>query len=271
MFRRYIEDYIEGILKDILSDQRYTSLTPEKVSEMLVQVTLFMTNVFLSVIGALIVGFVAYILVTRHQTKSANVTKEIERQRLLHELEDAHQRITSKPCVTFARKEGFRKEIAYHFVVALTGAVKWDSARCTEYHWDTGDRQLTFTPDGGLLSSSVLHEALFWFRRVSRGFKAGLITRSDLYDMWRQVLPFVTDNRFEFLVAYFGGKKRRGTEDVEAIREVAQEIIRHCQESKKRVPLDYLSGRIDVLFYNLLPENLRNGIRLSDPVAGAEG
>lgn len=262
----YFQGHIEDLIREIVSNERYGQLDPQKISEIAVQVTLFFTNVLFSISGALLVGMVAYLLVNRHQTKSAQVTKEIERQRLLHELEKGFQELSSTRCVWLPNKKGFKSDVTYGFVVALTGQVPWSPPTNIEYDWDTGDRLVVFTSDRGLVSSSAIHEALFWFRRVNRAFSARLLHSADLYEMWRQVLPFVTDFRYSFMTEYFGGKQRRGNEDIEAVKKVIEEVLRYCQKMNKKIPIDYLEGRIDPLFHQSLPPELSSLIK---PAIGA--
>lgn len=261
MFGNYLQGYIEDIIREIVSNERYGQLDPQNISEIAVQVTLFFSNILLSIFGALVVGTIAYLLVNRHQTKSAQITKEIERQRLLHELEKGFQELAATRCVWLPSKSGFKPDVTYSFVVALTGQVPWNPPKNIEYQWDTGDRLVVFTSDRGLISSSAIHEALFWFRRVNRAFSARLLHSGDLYEMWRQVLPFVTDFRYTYMAEYFGGKQRRGCEDIEAVRNVIEEVLSYCRKMNKQVPLDYLDGRLDPLFFQSLPQELSNGIK----------
>jgi len=260
MFGNYFQGHIEDLIREIVSSERYGQLDPQKISEIAVQVTLFFTNILFSITGALLVGAVAYLLVNRHQTRSAQITKEIERQRLLHELEKGYQELASARCVWLPSRKGFKPDVTYSFVVALTGQVPWNPPKNIEYQWDTGDRLVVFTSDRGLISSSAIHEALFWFRRVNRAYSARLLHADDLYEMWRQLLPFVTDFRYSFMAEYFGGKQRRGIEDIEAVKNVIEVVLQYCQRMNKQVPLDYLDGRLDPLFYQSLPQELSSGI-----------
>ncbi|ABI55456.1 hypothetical protein ACN2MM_00965 [Alkalilimnicola ehrlichii MLHE-1] len=255
--REWIRQYVERIVMDAISEEVYQELDPGTLSEISVQVSLFVTNILLSVAGGLVVAVVAYALVSRHQAKSAQVTREIERQRLLHDLEADHSRISSEASVWFPEgRERFHGNRAYSFVVAMTREVCWLAPDTIRYDWSRGKRHVAVSEDGVLVDSATLHEALFWFRRLHRAFRAGLLYRSDLYDLWRQILPFTTDRRYDFLVAYFGGQARRGDEDVLAVRAVATEVIRYCQSKGKQVPLDYLSGRVDDAFVQSLPRKL---------------
>ena len=269
--QEWIRGYIERIIIDVISEDAYQALGPAELSEISLQVTLFVSNILLSVAGTAFLGLLAYLVVNRHQTKAARVTLEIERQRLLHDLEETHGRLSSTPCVRFPASSRFRADVVYAFVVALTREVQWAPPGRIRYEWSTGDRYLVFSHDGALLSSTELHNFLFWFRRVHRARVAGLLHPSDLYDLWRQVLPFVTDARYTFLVEYFGGKVRLGEEDVEALRGVVVEILRFCQRNGKKVPLNYLSGRMDPLLHVSLPAELTAGIETGQVTLAEEG
>ncbi len=261
MANGYFQEHIEEIIRRVVSDDRYGQLTAEQITDISVQLTLFISNILLSVTGALVIAAVAYFLVNRHQTQSAKITKEIERQRLLHELENQFQALSVQPCVWLKSKPGFDAEIIYHFIIAMTREVQWTPPEKIQYHWHTGDRLVVFTDQGDLISSTVLHEVLFWFRRLYRAVETQLIYTEDLYGMWRQLLPFVTDNRYQFMAEYFGGAKRRGTEDIEAISKIAIEVIGFCQKHHKTVPLDYLNERLDPVFFAELPNSLRTNLR----------
>lgn len=257
MTNGYFQQHIEDIIRRVVSDDRYGQLTAEQITDISVQLTLFISNILLSVAGALVIATVAYFLVNRHQTQSAKITKEIERQRLLHELENQFQALSVQPCVWLKNKPGFNAEITYNFIIAMTREVKWVPPEKIEYHWHTGDRLVVFTDQGDLISSTVLHEVLFWFRRLHRAMDSQLIFTADLYGMWRQLLPFVTENRYQFMAEYFGGAKRRGTEDIEAIGKIAIEVIGFCKKHHKTVPLDYLNERLDPLFFDEMPGSLK--------------
>lgn len=261
MANGYFQSIIEKMIRRVVSEDHYGQLTAEQISDLSLQLTLFISNILLSIAGALIIALIAYLLVNRHQTKSAKITKEIERQRLLHELEKQYQALSVQPCVWLKDKPGFDAQITYQFIIAMTREVKWFQPEQLQYHWHTGDRLVVFTEQEDLISSTVLHEVLFWFRRLHRAANSELITPDDLYAMWRQILPFVTDNRYRFLMAYFGGHKRRGAEDIEAIRQIAANVIRYCQQQQKTVPLDYLNSRLDPQFYEELPKNMKDHLK----------
>lgn len=254
--REWLRGYIEQIILDGISEDAYSQLGPAELSEISMQVTLFVTNIVLSILGTLLLAIVAWILVNRHQTRTASLTLEIERQNLLRELEETHSRLSSTRCVRFPNHPRFDPNVEYAFVVALTRDVHWTPFGRIRYEWGSGDRDLVFTADGALISSTELHNFLYWFRRVHRARRASLLHRSDLYDIWRQVLPFVTDARYSFLVEYFGGTTGQGEEDVAAIREVATEILHYCRKHDRKVPVGYLSGRIDPLLHRSLPPEL---------------
>lgn len=55
-----------------------------------------------------------------------------------------------------------------------------------------------------LISTSLIHESLLWFRRVNKLYKDRIITSEDIADLWRQILPFMRANKLEFYRSYLG-------------------------------------------------------------------
>jgi hypothetical protein len=184
-------------------------------------------------LGGLIPLWILYLLVHKYQRQN-------ERQKLLHELAKEFERIASTECVTGLGTNGLSNEMKYRFTVALNRQVPWMRPPDVRHDFSTGDRRLFFASDpNGLVSASVLHEALFWFRRIDRAHKVKLLSDADLYQMWRQVLPFVTDARYSFLKRYFGGP-RQSAEDTQAVLEVAAAVLRHCRSKRLALPIRYL-------------------------------
>lgn len=201
-------------------------------------------------LGGLVSLFLLFILVHRYQRQN-------ERQKLLHELSKEFAGISATPCVQGLASNGLEKEICYKFTVALTRHVPWNAPEKIKHDFATPDRLLLVSGEGGRISATVLHEALFWFRRIHRAKGTGLLQGEDLYQMWRQILPFVTDGRYGFLRRYWG------QEDVKAILEVAGGVISYCSSKKLRIPLDYLlksdsaESRVDREFLKDLPVKCR--------------
>lgn len=247
------EGAIPAVLQRIVSEPVYAGLGPEKVAELALQLATFT----ISIVGSCVGAGILYFLVTRRQDRLAETAKEIDRHRLLNEFEDAYSGLVATPAVRIPSRENFDGTAKYAFVVALTREFKWQlPADSAKYEWVDEDRMLTFTPDGCHLNSTVLHEFLYWFRRIQRAYDAGLLKAKDIYELWRRALPFVTDGRYAFLVGFWGGRERREQEDIQAIRAVVLTIIAFCIDAHKREPLAYLEGRIDEEFVASLKPSL---------------
>lgn len=212
-------------------------------------------------LGGILAGLVSlgllWIVVHRYQ-------RENERQKLLHELSKEFEKIASTKCVTHLVNAGFNKGIKYKFTVALTHQVPWEFPPTIQHDFSTPDRLVVFAKDGGLISSTVLHEALFWFRRMHRAKQSKLLRDEHLYQVWRQALPFVTDGRYGFLKKYWG------EEDVKVVLEVAESVLRHCRKNKVMTPLKYLKGpenssthRADADFLADLEDKLRPYLKVT--------
>jgi hypothetical protein len=207
------------------------------------------------IISGLVTFVVLFILVYIYQ-------RQFERQKLLHELSKEFDKITSKRCVTNLEKVGFKKDVKYIFTIALTREVPWVTTTTPIYDFSTPDRLLVFADKRALISSSVLHEAFAWFRRIHRAKKVKLLKNGDIYEMWRQVLPFVTDGRYTFLKNYWK------QEDVTPILRVAGYVVRHCKKKNLKAPIDYLKGdagtlkaRVDSDFVEDLPEDIQSYVK----------
>lgn len=256
MFLEWVQTVIAHVTAIILPTDLANTIAGDKKAEAIVQARLVASSLVLTAAGTFVVALVAWWLIHRHQTVSATVTKEIERQRLLHELESSLQSFHATACVYFQKDTGFNPEIPYTFEVALTRKVPWQPPDTVEYDWNRGDRLIVFTRDGALMKTGILHDVLFWFRRIDRAFEEDILRPVDVYRMWRQILPFVTDLRYSFLVALFGGGRRRGGEDIESIHNVVKQVLKYCRKCRKQVPLDYLKGRIDPSFVSHISREL---------------
>ena len=212
-------------------------------------------------LGGLVSLFLLFLLVHRYQRQN-------ERQKLLHELSKEFAGISMTPCALGLSSNGLEKGICYKFTVALTRHVPWNAPEQIKHDFTTADRLLLISGEEGRISATVLHEALFWFRRIHRAKRTGLLREEDLYQMWRQILPFVTDGRYGFLRRYWG------QEDVKVILDVAGWVVSYCNKKKLRIPLDYLLKgdsavlRVDREFVADLP--VRSRAILGDPVKAAQ-
>ena len=216
----------------------------------------FWRDVVKQAIGGAFAIFFVYIFVHRHQQNA-------ERQKLMHELAQDFEKINTTDSVTSLRIEGFDPDMKYKFNVALTRHIPWSVADEIDHQFETGERVVIFCRDrSGRVSTTVLHETLFWFRRVWRASEHNLLPllrEEDLVQLWRHALVFVTDFRYTFLERYFG------SDDVVAIRVVAKSILEYSRRRKLLAPIKYVTGsnesgemRLDPAFSKTLSVKLRN-------------
>jgi hypothetical protein len=217
----------------------------------------FLYDVSKTVVGAAGGLLITYFVIHRRQQES-------ERQKLMHELAKDFEAINNAKSLTNLGATGFTLSHAYPFNVALTRQVEWSAPQAT-HQFVAGERIVLLQDAGGpRLSTIVLHQALFWFRRIWRARQVEffpLLRDEDLYQLWRQALPFVTDSRYTFLQTYFGPA------DIEAVTEVAKRIVSFACEQGRLPPLEYLARgpdnrlRVDLKFYQLLDASAKECLK----------
>ncbi len=241
--------FVRGALETMLVSLYGTSDLDASADTRLVQGLIFINGLLLSLAGAVIVSVVAYFIVTRAQEKAARMTLDIERLRLLHELESEVETIQATEALRLKGVADFADEVAYPFNVGLTRSFSWyfDAAkgRRTRFVPGIGRMEMFLQDNESLITTDVLHRALHWYRRIDRGREAGLISDHDLYLMWRYILTFATDGRFRFIDQYFGGTGRGGSEDTDAIRRTLVDLIIYAVAENRQAVIDYLRGRAD--------------------------
>lgn len=240
-------------------------------------------NTLLAACGTLIVGGGVWWFVTRHQRKAEEDTRRIERLRLLHDLEMTFHRLSGERSAFLGEvHEVFRRGTDgwVPLITVLTRSFAWrvqpvSSDEFRPYVWRRGERMALFLADPeSIINVAALHEVIFWFRRVWRAYEEDVLTDQDLYSLWRQCLPFVTDGRFTFLNGLFGTTRRaEGCDDkamplsmdVAPLVKIASIIVRYCARMNIEEPLHYLGlakgydlgkSRIDV---NAAHQLLRHG------------
>lgn len=250
-------------LRDILDFIKITSGTPNISDDSAIQVSsniaLFISGSISAALGTAFIGLMAWILITRHQLKGGEETRKIERLRLLHELDETFDELVAQKCVHLGDKfKNFSVDQGdtYVFETILTRNFKWyfehsnDPKKPRQYTWNDGQRMARFLPDdASIVSTHALHRFVHWFRRLHRGYAQGLVGQTDLFSMWRQILPFITDGRFTYLSHFFGVTHKYQTKnswlgtDAEPIVLIARDIIIYCLKNNIREPLDYLGAR----------------------------
>lgn len=221
----------------------------------------------LTVIAVVIAGVAAYL---------TNTQKEIERQRLMHELEDSFSKLNDRLGVCFhnpsdcslcSRGECHHQPLLY----ALVRTSRWSYASPRDAHLLLGGKRWTLLSNEALsngfrgptyIDTQLLHEILYWFRRIARGIQSNILRPTDVMDLWRQVLPFITDGRFSYMTSYFGFRKtdvRTSSDhnDVKAIVIVVASVLEGCRLAKWQEPFEYLftsgeESRLDATFNTAL-------------------
>lgn len=241
----FVRDTLNGMLVSLygaadLSVRADTRLT---------QGLMFMNGTLLSLSGTLIVSAVAYFIVTRTQEKATNTALNIERLRLLKELESDIEAIQAADVVYIKGTKGFAEDVLYPYEAALTRSFRWafDTAkgRRTRFIAGVGRMEMFLADNESLIATSVLHQTLHWYRRVDRARDLKLVTDDDLYLMWRYILTLSTDGRFRFIDCYFAEKGHDRSEDVDAIRRTLIDLIIYVAANEKSAVLGYLEDRVD--------------------------
>lgn len=231
---------------------------PDKQLDQAMQILQLAVNTLATIFVALL----AY-LVARRQVFDMQITREIERQRLIHELQHDYSSLSNMQAMFIRGRANFNGKQKYKFVVALTRDFRWDRTPSQISHtMIDSDRFFKFTQDNSMLNSTILHEFLYWFRHVEKAYNADLLKKIDLLEFWRHTLPFATDRRYTFLSYYFAafGKAPLG-EDIFAVSFILRETVAYCVEKEIRTPCQYLWGRMDPLFARLLPSDIKRNIR----------
>ncbi|MFN3370581.1 MAG: hypothetical protein ACK4Z0_03525 [Sphingomonadaceae bacterium] len=166
-----------------------------------------------SLLGALLVGVLAYLAIHRNQMRYARDSRRIERARLLSDLDRDYVRLMATRAVHIGKPTGDpNHQRPWNLEYVLTSAFPWDAS-----HWDDqGKRRVDWInqarfaaigqSDGttAWLDTLTLHQVLGWFKRIDRGLEAGILHPDTVTDLWRNILPWAKANRFNYLNSMFG-------------------------------------------------------------------
>lgn len=186
---------------------------PDTLTEISVSLLSLGASTLLAALGTLTVALFAWLFVTRHQQRTQEASRRIERLRLLHELEESFLVIaqTRAAYLSPANSHKFNSEDSWcPLITVMTRSFPWSYIPAEygterEYVWLDGERMKKFSASGDdFINVTALHEVVFWFRRIYRAKEEGIVTKKDLYNMWRQCLPFMVDGRLSFLNDTFG-------------------------------------------------------------------
>jgi len=211
------------------------------------------SGIMLSVVGALLGGlvsslvtlfaaFIAFSAVTKKQTESNEIQKEIERISLISKYEEEilqlfDEKLGMNPIVekvqandTYHNLTEYDKQLV-NFRWFLRPDLIWESEKISRnfiHREILGLNMVLISDDGERLSSKALHETLMWFRKIDRAYRVDIIKNEDLAQMWRQIVPFIQSNRLTFMENYFG------REDCQSIRNVALAMYFYVSEPRQK-------------------------------------
>lgn len=261
MANGYFEQEVANIIRRILSEEDATALSTEQVSQLAAQISSYLTSWIMVIVGLALVAVILVFFLLRSKRSIAADEQDMTMLTVLNHLEKEFIQLSQQPSIWLCKRPGFKSDHPYPLSVALTPDFTWFSSGKPQIDWSTGEGRVVFTELGDMINISVLQDILFWFRRMHRAANAAFIQPEDLAELWPQILPFVTQNRYLFMMEYFGTDSRRGIEEMEAVRQISSNVIRYCQSQKKVVPLDYLNGGLDPLFFEEMPKNMKAGLQ----------
>lgn len=261
MANGYFEQEVANIIRRILSGEDATALSTEQVSQLAAQISSYLTSWIMVIVGLALVAVILVFFLLRSKRSIAADEQDMTMLTVLNHLEKEFIQLSQQPSIWLCKRPGFKSDHPYPLSVALTPDFTWFSSGKPQIDWSTGEGRVVFTELGDMINISVLQDILFWFRRMHRAANAAFIQPEDLAELWPQILPFVTQNRYLFMMEYFGTDSRRGIEEMEAVRQISSNVIRYCQSQKKVVPLDYLNGGLDPLFFEEMPKNMKAGLQ----------
>lgn len=257
----FFQKRIEEIINNVLSADEATELTTAQLEQISSQLALYFSTVLLTLAGLLFMFFILGWLFRKKNDSASGTDKALHRQHILRDLESQILHLSSQPAFWLPHRDNFDTNTVYEFSLALSPEVRWQTSSDIQTSWHMGDRLLEITDKPDLLTASVLDEVLFWFRRIDRAVASDHIKVEDIYELWRQILPFALDNRFTFMSHYFNGGATDETDQVEAVRQVLIGVIRYCQQQKIAHPLSVINGRLDPLFFESLPKGMKTGLQ----------
>jgi hypothetical protein len=258
----YFEQQVANIIRRVLREEDATALSTEQVSQLSAQVGSYLFSWIMVIVCLAVIAVVLIAILLRRKRPAAPSEEDMTRQTLLNHLEKEFLQLSQQPSIWLIKRPGFKADHPYPLSVALTPDFTWfASGKPQVVDWSTGEGRVAFTEQGDMINIAVLQDILFWFRRMHRAANSEFIQPEDLAELWPQILPFVTQDRYLFMMEFFGTDSRRGVEEMEAVRQISSNVIRYCQAQKKVVPLDYLKGGLDPLFYEEMPKNMKAGLQ----------
>lgn len=176
-------------------------------------------------------GAIAYLVLHRMQNTR-------ERHAMIKEIEDSISRLMDQECaITWVdyKKDCLEK---VNFRTILHDFSPWILFNKENVKIIDGQRYVLIRDDKEyyeLVSTSLIHESLLWFRRVNKLYKDRIITSEDIADLWRQILPFMRANKLEFYRSYLG------VDDTYAISTICLHCLYSIRKHNRLTAIKYAS------------------------------
>ncbi|HYE80632.1 MAG TPA: hypothetical protein VEG39_00545 [Clostridia bacterium] len=179
---------------------------------------------------AFIGGIFVYRIVDNMQTK-------IARHSIIKDIETTINDLFSKQIAKSNRGKKNEDIVTVNLRTILHDFSPWQVySRDSEIIIEDNQRYIRIRDDENYteyVSTQALHEALIIFRRIEKLYKDSILKPVDLVDMWREILPFGSSRRLEFLTSYFSKF------DVEPVIFVLYNTLLACYKFRMKNAVDY--------------------------------
>lgn len=174
-------------------------------------------------------ALIAYWLIHRSQMRATEEGRRIERARLLHDLDREYYEIMARKAVIDSDgppRDPVAETDRLRLEWVLTGKVRWlpapecepDNPDLRRYYINDGSRVVRVA-ESHYVDTISLHLMLAWSKRVSNGLYLNILSRRDVMEMWRNILPWAKANRFHYMAEFFGMSAQRKAEVLEVFGE----------------------------------------------------
>lgn len=184
-------------------------------------------------------GAIAYFVLHRMQNKR-------ERHSMIKEVEDSISNLMDQEKAKNKIKIKNQDSTQIDLVDVNFRTVLHDNSPWILFHEDNisiqdGQRYILIRNDSNyyeMVSTALIHESLLWFRRVNKLYDDRIITKRDIADLWRQILPFMCANKLEFYRSYLG------KDDTKSILLVCLYCLYSIKKLKRETAINYASDMI---------------------------
>jgi len=238
--------------------EKWSQLSPDTQMELKLMVSIFLGNVIASILGTVFVGLIVYLIVHRHQNRTMQEERELNRLTLLDNLEDNINELYKSKVVSYSEEVSSEDDL-FHLGTCFNPVYNWNQAYEND-HLDSaminGQRFWNVSSQDNIwLASSAFQDSLLWFRKLYRGYGQGLIDGSDVHILWRHIVPFVLSYHYVAFEAFFS------VTDLKPLREMAvvmtdyahnegkTELFKHFSDIQSNQAIDPLfEERVDGYF-----------------------